>query len=794
MNHSNSTQHLKMRRSQSQFLSSTSPSTSAGGGACCNPQDLDDMEQQQQCCHHLPHNNSSSSSSLDLTEYDVDDSILISASNTTSSFDKKDDDYNHSTTNNNSQRRSAEFLLSDLSPFSRRIVRFVTMPMASSTSLSDRLCTSEAFTIAAARIIPSLFILIALPLCMWDSYPEEWSGLWNVYPMVRHVEMVWASLLHTSAWPIVLGTLGIAAIMPRGGLGGGGGMGSSKYLPPMSKGGGGSGAAAMMDKVSSALSALLSNITQSNWKTSLVLSIIFCSLVIVNMTLQMGYPHAMWNPFMWGWYHVYYPSNISSALQGSCLNFLEKDTSPTSSLRRRPLCLSEQQWKELSSGQLSSYNPDDVLAVQRGLNYLQNSSGGLIINALARNVAENIPALKQNMEGLLPFFVNNDDDNDKKATKQPLSLVIFENDSNDGTRQAFQSWSEEETNRPDGPRYTVDLMSCGPKNPNCELGIMDRYDNMNLFANPTASGVGKLGEFRQILLEYILGKEEYNDYSHMIILDADLGTSLSPLGLLHTLGLENNVAQDHVVASSSSQVWPGTMGTIIPPYDLSAFRPKESKFNAKVREMHQSFCELMPAGDRWRNMCEACSPMQLFMIQSANDVTNHHDKPYEVVSAFNGLTLYPMNLIRQRGKLAKYDAGDDGQRCEHVGFHLSLQKPMFVNPKWSMNLKPNKPGGPTGLRAIKTLVYAVFGRPNVMVCLITGNLVFFYILVSACWMIGTSVKRLLLLLSLPSSTASSSSLEKRYSMDNLTAAKLLIDRERSSCSLYEFSGIDTREM
>jgi hypothetical protein len=71
---------------------------------------------------------------------------------------------------------------------------------------------------------------------------------------------------------------------------------------------------------------------------------------------------------------------------------------------------------------------------------------------------------------------------------------------------------------------------------------------------------------------------------------------------------------------------------------------------------------------------------------------------------------------------------------------------MYVNPKWSMNLKPSKPGGPTGLRAIKTLVYAIFGRPNVMLCLVLGNLVFFYVVVSATWMIGTSTKQLCMLL------------------------------------------------
>ena len=158
--------------------------------------------------------------------------------------------------------------------------------------------------------------------------------------------------------------------------------------------------------------------------------------------------------------------------------------------------------------------------------------------------------------------------------------------------------------------------------------------------------------------------------------------------------------------------------------------------------MQKAFCELMPAGDRWRNMCEACSPMQLFMILSANDVTNHQEQPYEVVSAFNGLTLYPLSLIRDRGDKAKYNAGYDGQQCEHVSFHLSLQRPMFVNPKWTMNLRPEKPGGPTGLQGVKTLIFAIIGRPNVMLYILVGNIVFFMAMVYPCWMIGISIKSL----------------------------------------------------
>ncbi len=604
---------------------------------------------------------------------------------------------------------------------------------------SDQCHDSECYhTITASsallRIAPPLAILTLLPFLIWDAHPKDW-GMLNIYPLVRHCDIVWSSLLQFSSWPVMISTFLAVALIHRGG-------GSAHHAATTSH------VHVHTSSKENALNAMsrsanLANITQSNWKVSFLISIVFSLLVILNMTLQMVCPHSVWNPFIWGWYRVYLPVDNSKSIEGACLhqnNFSVKDEDSnnnsfdvTSGNDIRPLCLSERQWSELSSGTLSSFNSHHVSAVKRGLEFLQNQSGGLIINALARNVVGSIPALRQNMDGLVSLF--------GRDSRTKLSLVIFENDSNDGTRQAFQSWSEQESSRKDGPRYMVDLMSCGPKNPNCELGIMDRYDK-NPFTTPTASGVGKLGEFRQMLLEYIMDKSEYDNFSHMVILDADLGTSISPLGLLHTLGLENNIARDYVVASSSSQVWPGTVGTITPPYDFSAFRPKESSDNQIVRRMHRSFCELMPAGDRWRNLCDASSPMQLFMIQSANDATNHHDKPYEVVSAFNGMTMYPMSLIRKRGDKAQYDSGTDGQRCEHVGFHLSLQETMYVSPKWRMNLKPSKPGGPVGLQAVKTLVYAIFGRPGVITTLIISKIFFFFIVVSSSWTIGTTMKSL----------------------------------------------------
>lgn len=555
------------------------------------------------------------------------------------------------------------------------------------------------------RIIGCLAVLFVAPLLLWDGYPRQWG----FHTFLRHLELVWSSLLHISTWPITFITLGVVAICP---------MKDFSMLP-----------AAFTKYIRSnhrCLAQLTSTMSTYHWKVAFLLSLLLTLCVSSQTFLQMAFPSLLWNPFMWGRYRVYLPKDITRSLVGGCFSNVNSRDSYGS-----PLCLNEHQWQELSSGTLSSLNSDDVETVIKGLDYLQNQSGGIIVNALARNVANSIPALRQNIEGLLPFLNGKD-----------LSLIVFENDSNDGTREAFKQWAQEEAKGQS--RFTIDLISCGESNPDCLLNVMDRYENMPSFRNPKASGVGKLGEFRQIVLDHILKTPAYINYSHMIVLDVDIGTSISPLGLLHTLGLNGaELSQKYVVASSSVQLWPGTFGTILPPYDFSAFRPLPTERNERLRKLHQSFCELMPAGDRWRNMCEAASPMQLFLVRSNNDASvNHGGRPYEVASAFNGLTLYPLQLIRDKGDLARYDAGEDSQRCEHVGFNLSLQDVMYINPKWRMNLKPSKPGGPSGVLVMKTILLTFFARMPVMTAVLFGNLVFFVIFVMSTWMLGISVKRL----------------------------------------------------
>ena len=553
--------------------------------------------------------------------------------------------------------------------------------------------------------VTCLAILVVAPLIIFDGYPKQWGM--NI--LFRHLELAWSSLLHMSMWPVVCITLACVVLCPAGDF---------SLIPPV--------VSRYFRPKPRQLIHFTSTAASYHWKTAALLSFICFECLSSQALLQMALPSLLWNPGSWGRYKVYLPKNIESSTAGGCFTKASGRDN-----HEMPLCLSEKQWDELSSGTLSSYSSDDVDAVMRGLDYLQSESGGLIINALARNVAHSIPALRQNIEGLLPFLDGND-----------LSLVVFENDSNDGTRDAFKKWAKEEA---DGKsRYNIDLISCGKSNPDCTLNVMDRYENMPSFGNPKASGVGKLGDFRQVVMNHILETPAYDKYSHMIVLDVDIGTSISPLGLLHTLGLNKaELSQKYVIASASVQLWPGTFGTIRPPYDFSAFRPLPTERNERLRNMHQSFCELMPAGDRWRNMCEASSPMQLMLVQSNNDeIVNHGERPYEVASAFNGMTIYPLPLIRDKGDLAHYDAGDDNQRCEHVGFNLSLQDVMYINPKWKMNLKPNKPGGPTGLLVTKTIILTFAARIPVITVFFVMNWTFLLVFVMLIWMLGFSAKRI----------------------------------------------------
>lgn len=438
---------------------------------------------------------------------------------------------------------------------------------------------------------------------------------------------------------------------------------------------------------------------------------IFLPLNLVGMA-PLVYPNWFWYPFAWTDYHVSHTTHLAPALEGLCLEqpihdiklprrswsfpSLFSQTVTEAERQHRPLCLTEKSWEFLSAGALSSYSAKDVKSVLKGVDYARNQSGGVAIAVLARDIKDSIEPLRQNVESLKHFIPN-------------LTVVIFENDSKDGSRDAIKQWAQV------AEGYEVDLMECAEA-VDCKMGKKHRDDGKD-FAHTSA--IGQMDVFRQRVTDYITETPDYEDYSHMLVIDVDVAVSFSPLGIMHTLGEH----PENAVASSGRQLLPFAMGTLMPPYDLSAFRPWATQDNHNTLSWHETFCALKPAGDRWRNECGAASPL-LMMEALRADSTWESGDFYRVESAFNGAVLYPLDDVRD--SQATYDAGEDGQRCEHVGFNLALKRPMYVNHKWDFHIDPENPGGPTLWRA-QNIIKHITTNPTLIGTIIFTQVICVYI-------------------------------------------------------------------
>jgi hypothetical protein len=328
------------------------------------------------------------------------------------------------------------------------------------------------------------------------------------------------------------------------------------------------------------------------------------------------YPSWLWHPLLWGRYHVYNANEVMSAVHHICQD-------------EKSLCLNKREWEVLSSGALSPANRNDVSKVMAGQAYAKENS--IVITVLARNIKDVIPALRANVESIAPLF-------------KMVSLVVFENDSDDGTREELKQWSMETG----GKKYVVDVMECEGV-VDCKYNRIHR-DSVDINYDYSPS-VGEMHNYRNRGIQYIRSDPKYKDFSHLLVLDVDLAVPFSPLGILHTLGSK----PDHAVASCGRQPFPSSFGSFTTPYDLNAFREYNTPQTMGLETWHNRFCSIMPPGERWHSECDALSPSHLIaMLWSERKIMD--EDLYRVRSAFNGAVLYPMELLRQTGAL--YDDGE----------------------------------------------------------------------------------------------------------------------------------------
>ena len=387
-----------------------------------------------------------------------------------------------------------------------------------------------AFKTFLGQIFLPVAVVVYIPLCFYTN-GERVLPYEKRNTMLQDIIIGWESLLRMSVWPIVA-VSGIVALS----------LAHSRHQDCRPR--------------YSIEKCLNEHRHSRKWPlgataTGVIVASLFFSLgVTIQSQLQIIVPSRIWNPFLWGSYKIYYPEGISDAVKNLCI---ESDLKVLESSKAEPLCLKEASWKTLSSGLISSRNPEDVRTIREGIKVAQKDSFGLIISVMARDTAGTIETLRQNIEGVVPFV-------------SKLSVVVFENDSLDGTREAFKKWSVDVKEE-----YTVDVMEC-PDALDCKFGISHRYDSTESKNFYTSSAIGRMAEFRQRIVDYVQANSSYDNYSHILVMDVDLGISLSPLGVIHALGKKPNVA----VASAAHQPWPGSLGSITPEYDFSAFRAIET--------------------------------------------------------------------------------------------------------------------------------------------------------------------------------------------------------------------------
>ena len=179
---------------------------------------------------------------------------------------------------------------------------------------------------------------------------------------------------------------------------------------------------------------------------------------------------------------------------------------------------------------MSPTNKEDLKGVYKGLNKLtivgqkdgEQKPTGLIINFLARDTADAIPSIIANIDILSQVI-------------DSIVVVVFENDSVDNTRLLIKEWAV--SAKKNG--YIVDLMPCDILNSHeCHLKETHRYDNSGFYQ----SSIGRMAAYRNYLNDYIVSKYQPKNFGYLMITDIDLAVSLSPLGILHSIGISEGRA------------------------------------------------------------------------------------------------------------------------------------------------------------------------------------------------------------------------------------------------------------
>ena len=260
--------------------------------------------------------------------------------------------------------------------------------------------------------------------------------------------------------------------------------------------------------------------------------------------------------------------------------------------------------------------------VKMGYDIMKNKT--IIISGLARDIAKNIYLNIIRMELLGNKF-------------KDYRILIFENDSTDGTRQIIHHNSIRNNK--------IILINC-PENPDCKLQLLSAvhegvksYDRFEKMAN-----------FRNRILNEV--RSSFKNFDYLMVLDWDLTGPVSSDGIANCFYYSNwdVMAANGIVGNLLNK-----KGEKLNYYDSIAYVPKNKE----------------PCNLTYIGLC-------LYTMKTWKLKFNRGDPPILVNSAFSGCALYKISSILN--PQIKYT----GEHCEHVTFHASMRNAgydkIFINP------------------------------------------------------------------------------------------------------------------
>ena len=222
----------------------------------------------------------------------------------------------------------------------------------------------------------------------------------------------------------------------------------------------------------------------------------------------------------------------------------------------------------------------------------------VVICGIARDVAKNLIATIARIERLGKMFAD-------------YRVVIYENDSTDGTDKLFEEWEDK--------NYKVKL-------------ITEKLDAVKHKQDDSLARMTDLANYRNKYLDEIFSKNIIPDY--MIVVDLDLDGGWSYEGICNSFGY------DHWSFMGSNGLLYGVL---------------EDSEDQEIRRVYYDAHAFRRLGHP-----------KPHTHQEINVITyNRGETPFRVRSCFGGMGIYKSSVFKHGARYA-------GPECEHVGLHNSL--------------------------------------------------------------------------------------------------------------------------